>query len=134
MSKVPARRYQSDDLTIASGGETYHPHEGEWVEMRGGPSWDFMRQAAVITQLESRPFNVMTSEESQDMTRALGSVTAFLASRLVAWSWTDMDGKPLSEPTAEVIGTLDQQEVLWLIQTLIAGAPPAQAEESEKNA
>lgn len=133
MGKVPSRRYPTDDFVVMVGGEVYRPHEGEWVEMRGGPSWDFMRDAASVTRLEKTPFNQMNPQDSQLMTDMLDRLLAFLASRLVAWNWTGADGEPLPPPTKDVLGMIDRDEVLWLIQVLVAGNPPARAEESEKN-
>lgn len=134
MGKVPVRRYPSDSLVITVDGEAYRPHEGEWVEMRGGPSWDFMRDAANVTRLERTPFNQLAPEDSRVMTESLDRLIEFLATRLVAWDWTDPDGKPLPSPSKAVLGVIDRDEVLWLIQTLVAGGVPGQAEVQEKNA
>lgn len=134
MSKAPARRYPSDDLTITSGGESYAPHAGEWVEMRGGPSWDFLRDTATLTRLESLPFSELTSDDARALVDTLGRMLTFLATRITDWSWTGNDEQPLPKPTPEVLGSLEREEVLWLVVTLTQGATPGAAAESEKNA
>jgi hypothetical protein len=133
-TKQPARRICCDGLKVEAGGVVYHPHADEYVEFVGGPSWSFMRDAALMTQLESRPFNTLNAEESRAMIATLDRLVEFLASRISSWTWTGPDGEPLPEPTREVLGGLEQAEVLWLIQALVAGDAPEQAEEAEKNA
>lgn len=134
MSKIPPRRVSADSLVIKSGGESYRPHEGEYVEVAGGPSWSFMRDAAELTRLENTPFNQMTAEESRGLVAIIDRIVTFLASRIVGWDWTDNQGQPLPAPTAEVLGELEQVEVQWLVQVLIGGVAPAEAEAAEKNA
>ena len=133
-TKQPARRILCDEMTVEAGGVVYHPHAGEYVEFVGGPSWSFMRDAALMTQLESRPFNTLDPQESKAMITVLDRLIEFLASRIASWTWTGPDGKALPKPTHEVLGELEQAEVLWLIQALVAGDAPGRAEEAEKNA
>lgn len=102
--------------------------------MRGGPSWDFMRDAAALTRLESRQFNALSDTDSLAMVNALDRLIAFLSTRIIAWNWTDPDGQPLPAPSPEVLGALERDEVIWLITTLIGGATPAVSAEDEKNA
>jgi hypothetical protein len=75
------------------------------------------------------------SEEDLDkLGGILGRVAAFVAGRLVSWNWTDMDGEPLPAPSAEVIGTLEDDEVQWLGAVVMNGKAPGEAEAETKNA
>src|SRR5262245_28142944 len=108
--KVPPVRVDCSEMEIESGGQTYHPHEGEWVEILPVKSF-------------ARWLNYQRLREAGDR-ESFDRLLAQLASAITAWDWTDLGGDPLPQPYKhpEVLADLDNRELLWLINAV--QAPP----------
>jgi len=122
MAKPKARRIPSDDCAVASGGETYYPHEGEWVEIRPVASIAEVRALDGLRRLKVELD--AAAGESDEAVRVLsimdkhfGAVCESLARRMVAWSWTDDNGEPMPQPASQpkVLEQLKGDEILWLM-------------------
>lgn len=121
MSKPTAVRMASDDCEVTTNGETYHPHEGEWIEVMPGGTVEDQRLQSELTRAKD---DLAACEGDEDETEKviafLDKVNAGLCARaaeyLLAWSWTDDRGRPLPQPdgTPEIFYALRQEEVVYI--------------------
>lgn len=122
MSKLPTRRVPSDDFTVVLQDKTYRPHAGEWVEFRGFPTVGaqlrFMRAASWRAKTPD-DFAAMGPDELEEamasMTEAIESTISELAQAIVAWTWTDNEGRPYPSPPSESdLQRLSTEEIGYL--------------------
>lgn len=122
MSKPGARRYQTDDFAVEVDGVTYHPHEGEWVDIVGKPTVGEMRAYMALAKVGTA-LNAAKGEPDEAMQRVrilddyFEMVCQGLARRIVDWSWTDAKGTPLPAPdgNAAAFAALDDDELRYLV-------------------
>ncbi len=130
MGKPKPRRITSDDCEVSVDGETCTPHEGEWVEMF--TNWavgelkainDFRRMRVKLDAVEGE--NDEAARSMEIMEQAFEGVLESLAGRVVAWNWTDWQGRPLPQPdgTKEPLRRLHSDELLWLLNAGQGEAP-----------
>lgn len=132
IQKKPPTRIPTDDYAVVVGGETYYPHAGEWVEMSTRTTVKETRALRRFMQF-STDMDAMDgdSEKGLEFLRILDEdfevLTAGLASRVRAWSWTDDDGTPLPEPdgTSAPFENLSAEELFYLINLSNAGESAA---------
>lgn len=128
MAKPQPTRIPSDDCAVLIDGETYHPHEGEWVEMFRGQSVAEMEPLNALLRLQpqmeaARDDPAAMAEVMPRMEEAFRAVSELLAERITGWSWTDMRGRALDNPpTAEALRRLDTQELNYLVMAAQGGA------------
>ena len=124
--KVPTKVVPSDDCAIHLGrriedgkvvdaGDEHFLHRGEWVEVLpvGAVSQlmafgSFMR---IGRDGETDNEKLMSSEEQ------FSRMVSHVASRVVKWNWTGLDGEPLPQPykNESLIASLHADELLWLV-------------------
>ncbi len=122
MSKPQPTRFPSDDFTVTINGETYHPHEGEWVELFPDQTVkeligtaSLARYGAMIQAAKGDP------DAALQIMSALGGqydvICAQLADRVMDWTWTDRRGNPMPKPdgTPGPIGRLTDPEIAYLL-------------------
>lgn len=132
MAKPKARRVPSDDCQVTIGGETYTPHEGEWVELLEGQTVAEISAAREFLDLQSK-FDALQGEDDENrkvtalLDNAFTRLCSALAQRITAWSWTDDAGRPLPPPdgSPEPIKNLRTEEVYYLL-SCSKGEPPAE--------
>lgn len=122
MSKPQPRRVPSDDCAVVIDGDTYYPHEGEWVELVGSTTvGDFMALAnleRVSVELDAARGE---PDEALQMLRAMdgyfSQVCDGLARRVTAWTWTDDQSQPLPNPKGnpDAFAALRPDELKYLI-------------------
>ena len=108
-SKPPSnapRRVVADDLAVNYNGEVYYPHAGEWVEFKGRPSVGLYLRFMEMADASSKGIQELTPH-------------------VLAWDWTDDDGKPYPPPSVEVISGLPPEELKWLLTHASSDATPA---------
>lgn len=101
-------------------GEESNLREGQWVEFKKKLTANDMAQMLQFAGLAENDNLVEMAEE-------LPSIYDLLARKLVAWNWTDLDedfdeegDQPLlPEPSLEVIGELDFDDILNLVEMLM---------------
>lgn len=121
MAKPLPRRVPSDDCAVDLDGDTYYPHEGEWVEIVGVPS---VAELQAFTALAALGQDLAVAEGEPDeagqaaaaIDRHFTAVCAALAERIVAWNWTDMRGRELPSPDGNpaVFASLSTEELYYL--------------------
>ena len=122
MAKPKAKRVPSDDCVVSSDGETYYPHEGEWVEIRPVTSIAEIRALDGLRRLKVE-FDAAKGEQDEGMRivaimdKHFGAVCEALARRLTAWNWTDDNDQPMPQPASQpkVIEQLKADEIMWLV-------------------
>ncbi len=124
MAKPPARRIPSDDLVIERDGEEYALHEGEWVEvvtgytvgdLRDSKRWQkLLEDKEAIGDDETEAL----AEWEKQADTILEDLSHSIDSRLAAWSWTDVRGRPLPPPSPSVIRSLSWDEVGYLLRVV----------------
>ena len=93
------RRVMADDITVEVGGETYHPHAGEYVEFKGRPSVGLYLKVA---QLGESPEALM-----------------LLVENLHAWTLTDDGGNEYPNPPAlDSLLRMPGEELGWLLKNV----------------
>jgi hypothetical protein len=128
VSKPAPQRIPSDDCALEIGGETFHPHEGEWVELLPvrlvGDAKLLVKIIAVAGDLEALQGD--SAGITARMAEHFDEGVAFVRPRLVAWNWTDLRGVPLAQPREDP-GVLHQlaAEELWYLVAVIQGRNPA---------
>lgn len=102
MAKPPLRTVSLDTYAIVIDGETYHPHEGESVQ--------------VYPTLSAHERNVLTSLARDRSTTAgwYGGAMSVLSGVLVSWNVTDREGKVLPAPDSGSLSRLDATLIDWL--------------------
>lgn len=123
MSKPGARRYHTDDFAVVVDGVTYHPHEGEWVDIVGKPTVGEFRAYAGLARVgveiqavAGEPDEAMRTTGLMD--KHFGAICESLARRVVDWSWTDDMGNPLPAPAGNpaAFETLTDDELAYLMK------------------
>jgi hypothetical protein len=128
MSKPAPRRIPSDDCELEVDGATFHPHAGEWVEILPvrlvGDARLLVKIIAVAGDLAA--LNGDSAAITARMAEHFDEGVAFVRPRLVAWSWSDLQGDPLPQPKADpaVLHQLTGEE-LWYLVAVIQGRNPA---------
>lgn len=122
MGKPRPRRVASDRCPVLVDGQLYYPHEGEWVELLAGVT---VGQLGLLRQVQELPARLSQADGDADeaaqvvalMEAALSEASAFLAPRVLAWSWTDDLGRPLPQPdgTPGPLRALRAEELYWLL-------------------
>lgn len=132
--KIPPEVIPSDDLIVHVGrviedgevtqeGTPYAIHAGEAVWMlRANTMRLWLKWGALVTHrtdTESMADAFALLEQHYD------SVCEELSRRIVAWTWTDLDGEPLAQPYRQpsVLRELDADEILYLTKAVMREAP-----------
>lgn len=122
MSKPASKHVPSDDCAVLSEGQVYYPHEGEWVELipmlSAGELRILNRLSRVVVELQA-----VTGEPGEGQKKLailddhLEPLTEYLASRVIAWNWTDAASRPLPQPdgTPGPLRRLSAEELVWLV-------------------
>ena len=138
MSKPKPVRVPSDDCSIVVAGETYYPHEGEWVEVIPTLSVGGFRALRELREAGTRMLAAAgePDEDEQQLTIADDAFTtlcAALAPRIVDWSWTDDAGRPLPKPDGrpEFLVVLRPEELGWLLGA-VKGQTPTQEKKGSR--
>lgn len=106
MAKPQPIRIPSDDYTMELRGKTYRPHEGEWVELIPVQTAADARAMHIVSQLQS---DVEAAEGDAEAALEVARIAneqmyvlaSSLAQRVIAWTWTDMRGEPLAQPSGD---------------------------------
>lgn len=119
--RAPVIVVKSDDLVIESGGEKYHPHEGEEVSFRKRISPRDMMVVAKATKLQE-------GDDEGKMARFYyDDVCPILARAIIRWDWTDpYTGEELDNPpSADTLRELDAfTELQYLLEKWLEGTAP----------
>lgn len=126
-SKPPLREVASDAITVTVDDVEYHPHAGERVWFRPGASSNAMR---LILKLQALQKATLTSDEAAAFGALLQEAATYIASAVVRWDWTDINGDPMPPITPESAINLDLEEVMWLLTASVKGI----SEAASKNA
>tara|TARA_Y100000310_G_scaffold317685_1_gene370839 strand:+ start:16601 stop:17035 length:435 start_codon:yes stop_codon:yes gene_type:complete len=113
---------ESDDCVVAIGrkvsgdrivdeGAAHHVHEGEWVDIIPVGA---MTQYIALDKLR----RALTNPNQDGLANSMESLCRSIASRVMAWNWTDMKGMPLPPPTSEVIQELAEDEIIYLVNAI----------------
>lgn len=129
MAKPPPRRVPSDDCAVPIGGEIYHAHEGEWVEIVGSTTVAEMAAGLRFQQLATDLAAISGEPDEQRkvmeiMNPVFDEMCRLLALRLTAWSWTDDASRPLGPPNdVAVLKGLRSDELQYLLTVAISEGP-----------
>lgn len=140
MAKPQPIRIPSDDCAVTIGGEKYHPHEGEWVEMIPGLTVGALHGMRVLQEMVPQ-LQAAEGEPGEQarvvalMDTGYAEICSFLAARLFGWNWTDLSGRPLPAPdgTPSALQALSAEEVNWLLQAAGGETPAAQKKGSKRS-
>lgn len=122
MAKPQAVTIPSDDCLVNIDGVRYALHEGETVTLIHGMSVGAMTSLNAMLQIgpklaaaDGEPDEKLQHARLAD--DAMQALCAALAPRLVAWTWTDVAGRPLPQPdgTTGPLMALDPAEIGWLV-------------------
>ncbi len=130
MAKPAPRRVQSDDCELTVDGATYRPHEGEWIEVRGGRT---VAESEAIHDMHRVMVDLDAASGEPDEAQRVSAIMhhyyermiGLLADRLLAWSWTDDDGEPLPQPhhNPSVFYRLTDTEAYYLLSAIRGETP-----------
>jgi hypothetical protein len=141
MAKPTYIRVPSDDCEVPVGDQVFNVHEGEWVDVLPirlvGDNRFFVTVNRLQVELEAVKGDEDESQRvSEIMARHFDRVVGFIRPRIGAWSWTDMDGKPLPQPAEDpdVFERISSDELLYLTRVVQTGRPAAAVEAEAKNA
>ena len=122
MAKPQAVTIPSDDCLVTIDGAQYALHEGETVTLIPGMSVGAINAANALMRIGPKlAAAVGEPDQVQQQTAladdAMQALCAALAPRLVAWTWTDVAGRPLPplDGTTAPLMALEAEELLWLL-------------------
>lgn len=134
MAKIPAKRVPSDDFTVTVEGVEYHPHEGEWVEIRPTMSVKSMKRINQLMAMQYAADSIDGDEDEKNirmielMTGYFDDITEAIETRVIGWNWTDNDGEPMPQPSAPGwIDVISIDEMMYLLGVLGGGESKADA-------
>lgn len=137
MGKPASVRVPSDDFVVEIGGEPFHTHEGEWVEVLPQMSVRDMQQMQRLNRVDVEIDALAGEDGGEDAVLALLDATyadlcQTLAARIIDWTWTDDAGRPLPKPdgTAEPFRRLAPQELWYLVRVVRSDNPAARGKGS----
>lgn len=110
MAKPPLRTISLDAYTVEIDGQTFHPHQEEWVQVYPSLS---VHETAQLTGL---------ARDRSETPGWYGGATSVLAPMIAGWNVTDHKGEPLPPPSEGTIRQLDVGLIGWLFDQ-IAPAP-----------
>lgn len=141
MAKPQPKQIPSDTCKVTIAGETYYPHEGEWIEVLPSPNTLREQQAFVRFSIAAR--NLAATEGDDDqvdhtgeyLERDFGTLLEVVARRVISWNWTDMRGRPLPQldGKTDLLRDLSDQEVYWLVGACRGEAPEVIEAEEKKD-
>ena len=114
MGKIPPTRILSDDCVITVGEVKYNVHKNEWV--------DVIPIVSVVLYIAISDIQNSINDPKR-MEQGFENLCSEIAHRLVAWNWTDLDDKPYPAPTKEIIKSISNEEVLWLLNAIMGETP-----------
>ena len=114
MGKIPPTRILSDDCVITVGEVKYNVHKNEWVDVIPIVS---VGQYIAISDIQN------SINDPKRMEQGFENLCSEIAHRLVAWNWTDLDDEPYPAPTKEIIKSISNEEVLWLLNAIMGETP-----------
>ena len=136
MGKPASVRVPSDDFVVEIGGEPFHTHEGEWVEVLPQVLVHDMQQLLRLSRLQAE-IDALGGEDGGGAVLALldatyADICQTLAARIVDWSWTDDAGRLLPKPdgTPEPFQRLAPPELEYLVLVLQRDHPAARGKGS----
>lgn len=119
--KIPPDQILSDDCTVNVGrviedgeitydGTSYHVHIGEYVEIVPVQSLDELIALS----------DIMGVAENPSAFGAMRQLCETLSERVISWTWTGMDNKPLAQPfeNPKVLQGLTNDELMWLFSAV----------------
>jgi hypothetical protein len=122
VAKPKPQRFPSDDFEVTVEGETYHPHEGEWVEIFTDISVDDMLSGEALARIGLEMEAAKGDKDEVLRVAQLANehfdvICVGLADRLVDWNWTDRRGNPLPKPdgSPDLLRRLTNAEVAYLM-------------------
>ena len=131
MGKIPPKRVDASDCVINVGrrvkdgvviaaGTAYEVHKGEWVDVLPLIT---TRQFLSLQKLIGK----LNEPDPERISKGLDELCEDIASKLLDWNWTDLDGNSLPKPYKhpEVIKALYDDEIMWLLAA-IQGETPGQ--------
>lgn len=127
-------RVDCSDYQVEVDGEVYHPHEGEWVEVRRMPGIGAILMAQRLASLEET-WERIGQDESATRRAAedLEFIAGAVARAIPRWSWTDDDENPYPvNPTKEVIESLEIPETIYLAGVVFRGGRPLDQVDEEE--
>lgn len=133
--KVPTKVIHSDTCTVTIDGTEYAIHEGEWVEIipiiEVRETQAFSQLGQFQIELEAARDDATQGQIADIMNRHYDVICEGIASKVVAWNWTNMLGVPLPQPdgSTELFKRLTADELYWLF----AAIRRQEAPESRKN-
>lgn len=103
-----SRRVESDDL-VTQG-------HGSWVEFRQRLSMKHIRSVAEMATWQNASFQ----ENPAEVLTMLGRFGEILSELVIAWNWTNEEGKALPHPKAnpDAFDELTIEELTWLIEAM----------------
>ena len=118
-------RVPADDCAVEVDGTTYHPHEGEWIELMPGIEAGDL-DALYEIQLAEVKLNAASGEPDEDqqtmaiLRELVSNMREFLAGRIEAWNWSDMKSRPYPplDGTVEPLRHLRVEELAWMIAAI----------------
>lgn len=119
----PTVKVFADDLVrLDDEGQEYCPREGEWVLLKRRFKMKLLRVAGRLERLGE------ASDSVAELAEAFDELARLLAGQVVAWNWSDLEAEPDAEdnqpllplPSAEVLWELEQDELFWLMEKLMA--------------
>ena len=141
MAKPSFTRVPSDDCEVPVGDQVYNVHEGEWVEVLPIRLVGDNRFFVTVNRLQVELQAVQGDDDesarvSEIMARHFDRVVEFIRPRIGAWSWTDLESRPLPQPhdDPDVFTRISSEELLYLTRIVQTGRPAAAVEAEAKNA
>ena len=137
-NRPPTKRIACDECPVIVDGQTYYPHEGQWVEVVPVGSMremfvmgDYSRLVVDIAAAEDDPD--LAPEMNQRATQMNQAVLQVLADRIVNWNLTDAYGRELPKPngTPQAIDRISQSEMWWLLSAIRTGGASAEEGKGE---
>lgn len=120
-TRMEPKRVPSDECTVAVDGQTYHPHRDQWVELYAIQAVGEQLAASAMAQ-HGAAINAATTDEDRTAAAAAADASfdelcSYLADRIVAWTWTDLRGRPLPDPgSPATYRRLQSDEITWLMR------------------
>ena len=97
----------------------YVTEDGEQAALRAGQWVEFRARITALDNLTLMEFGGMSTDgDTAALAGQFTELVAFLAQKIAAWSWLDIDGDyaPMPDPSVEVLGDLDMEDLMALFE------------------
>lgn len=120
-----------DDYVAVVDDVEYHPHAGETVTFKPGMSPEDYEVLLAFKSMSSMAAQRGDEVDMEGMINNINKVVDVLGSGIRSWTWTDSSDVPLPPPNADVLKTIELEELVWMVTARLSAKTGSQTPKND---